>query len=92
MIMDDYENSDHKSTMKMSALTIRQFLGHLCDYRHPLTSMFIMEWLNRGCLDVIKNKEEILKDTHPRSIVSPEAWVECAETLKKAMEERNNGE
>ena len=90
--MEDYEDNVKKTTMKMSALTITQFFTHLCNYRHPLASMFIMEWLSRGCRDVIKNKEEILKDTHPRSIVSPEAWVECAESLKKAMEERQKGE
>ena len=75
--------------MKMSALTTQQFLVHLCDYSHPLASIFITEWISRGCKDVIENKEELLKEEiGKRSIISPEAWVECAEVLKKALEDR----
>ena len=87
--MDDYENASKKTTMKLSALTVPQFLTHICSYGHPLTPIFIMEWIRRGCEDVIKNKEEIIKENE-RNVISPEAWVECAELLKKALEEKHN--
>ena len=74
--------------MKMSSLTVPQFLTHLCEYGHPLSAIFIMEWITRGYRDVIENEEELIT-RNKRSVVCPEAWVECAKELEKAMKEKN---
>jgi len=87
--MEDFEDSNKKITTKLSTLTVPQFLSYLCSYGHPLTPIFIMEWIHRGCEDVIKNKATLIKENE-RCVVSPEAWVECAELLKKALKEKHN--
>ena len=58
--MDECES--RKIKINLTNLTNRQFLSHLCNYVHPLASVFIIEWLSRGCKDVIKNKEELIRE------------------------------
>ena len=92
--MDDYDYPNNHNTdtakSRLSGLTIPQFLSHLCNYGHPLTPIFIMEWITRGYRDVIENEEELIR-RNKRSVVCPEAWVKCAKMLEKALKDRSDG-
>ena len=74
---------------KTSEMSNGEFLKYLDEYAHPLAGVFAIDAIMKSCTDVIANQEENKRLREKRSIIAPDAWINCAKDLKKELTNRH---
>ena len=65
-----------------------EWLTYCCDYLNPVSQVLIIEAIQRYVNEILENKDEIMSE-HKRSFITPEAIIQSAEDLKKALNEKH---